>query len=63
MDATKKQLPSQNKVSIALDVWTLKNKLAIKSVITYSMDQNWTFPEVQLALDEVYPLFFSNFES
>jgi hypothetical protein len=34
VDAIKKQLPSRNKVSLALDRWTTMNKLAIMSVIT-----------------------------
>jgi len=33
LDAIKKQLPSWNKVSLALDGWTSTNKLAITSVI------------------------------
>jgi len=38
VDAIKKQLPIRNKVSLALDGWTSTNKLAIMSVIAYSMD-------------------------
>jgi len=41
VDAIKKQLPSHNKVSLALDGWTSPNKLAIISVIDYYMDRNW----------------------
>jgi len=63
VDAIKKQLPSRNKVSLALDGWTSTNKLAITSVIAYYMDQNWALREVQLVLDEVNLLFFSRFES
>jgi chaperone required for assembly of F1-ATPase len=63
VDAIKKQLPSRNKVSLALDGWTSTNKLAITSVIAYYMDQNWALREVQLAFDEVNLLFFSRFES
>ena len=63
VDAIKKQLPSQNKVSLALDGWTSTNKLAITSVIAYYMDRNWALRDVQLAFDEVDPLFFSAFES
>jgi len=63
VDAIKKQLLSQNKVSLALDRWTSTNKVAITSVITYYMDQNWALREVQLALDEVDPLFFTAFKS
>jgi hypothetical protein len=63
VDAIKKPLPSQNKVSLALDGWTSMNKLAITSVIAYYMDLNWALREVQLAFDEVNLLFFSRFES
>jgi hypothetical protein len=63
VDAIKKQLPSRNKVSLALDGWTSTNKLAITSVIAYYMDQNWVLREVQLAFDEVNLLFFSRFKS
>jgi len=38
VDAIKKQLPSQNKVSLALDGWTSTNKLTITSGIAYYMD-------------------------
>ena len=40
VDAMKKQLPSTNKVGLALDGWTSTNKLAITSVIADYMDQN-----------------------
>jgi len=63
VDAIKKQLPVQNKVSLALDGWTSTNKLAITSVIAYYMDRNWALREVQLAFDEVDRLFYSRFES
>jgi hypothetical protein len=63
VDAIKKQLPSRNKGSLALDGWTSTNKLAITSVIAYYMDRNWGLREVQLAFDEVNLLFFSRFES
>jgi hypothetical protein len=53
VDTIKKQLPTRNKVSLALDRWTLTNKLAIISVIVYYMDRNWALCEVQLVLDEV----------
>jgi len=62
VDAIKKQLPSRNKVSIALDGWTSMNILAITSVIAYYMNQNWDLQEVQLAFDEVDSPFFSYFE-
>jgi len=63
VDAIKKQLPLQNKVSLALDGWTSTNKLAITSVIAYYMDRNWALREVQLAFNEVNRLFISRFES
>ena len=63
VDAIKKQLPIRNKVSLALDGWTSTNKLAIMSVIAYSMDWNWGLCEVQLAFDEVDQLFCSHFET
>jgi len=63
VDAIKKQLPLRNKVSLALDGWTSTNKLAIRSVIAYYMDQNWAWREVQLAFDEVNRLLISRFES
>jgi len=63
VDAIKKQLPSTNKVSLALDGWTSTNKLAITSVIAYYMDRNWALREVQLAFDEVDSPIFSYFES
>jgi hypothetical protein len=63
VDAIKKQLPSRNKVSFALDGWTSTNKLAITSFIAYYMDRNLALLEVQLAFDEVNLLFFSRFKS
>jgi hypothetical protein len=63
VDAIKKQLPSTNKVSLALDGWTSTNKLAIMSVIAYYMDRNWALREVQLAFDEVDSPICSYFES
>jgi hypothetical protein len=63
VDAIKKQLPSRNKVSLALDGWTSTNKLAITSVVAYYLDRNWALHEVQLAFDEVNLLFFFPFES
>jgi len=63
VDAIEKQLPSWNKVSLALDGWTSTKKLAIRSVIAYYMDQNSALREVQLAFDEVDRPFFSCFES
>jgi hypothetical protein len=46
VDAINKQLPSQNKVSLALDEWKSTNKQAIPSVIVYSVDRNWEMCEV-----------------
>ena len=63
VDAIKKQLPSRNKVSLGLDGWTSRHKLAIMSVIASYMDRNWAFRQVQLTFDEVDRLFFSRFES
>jgi hypothetical protein len=63
VDAIKKQLPSRNKVSLALDGWTSMNKLAITSVNTYYMDRKYALREVHLAFDEIDSPFFSNFES
>jgi hypothetical protein len=63
VDATKKQLPIQYKVSLDLEGWTSTNKLSISSGIAYSMDRNWALREVQRALDEVDRLLCSRFES
>jgi len=63
VDAIKKQLPSRNKVSLALDGWTSTNELAITSGIAYYMDRNWASHEVQLAFDEVDYHFFSYYKS
>jgi len=63
VDAIKKQLPTGNKVSLALDGLTSTNKLAITSVIAYYMDRKWAMREVQLAFDEVSSLFFFYFNS
>jgi hypothetical protein len=62
VDAIKKQLPSRNKVSLALDGWISTNKLVITSVIAYYIDRIWALGEVQLAFDEVDNLFFSYIE-
>ena len=62
LNAIKKQLPSRNKVSLALDRWTSTNKLAITSVIGYYMARSWALQEVQLTFDEVHYLFSSRFE-
>jgi hypothetical protein len=48
-----------NKVSLALDGWTSRNKLAITSVIADYMDRNWALREVQLAFNQVDSPFFS----
>jgi len=63
VDAITKQLPTRNKVSLALDGWTSTNKLAIMAVIAYYKDHNWAMREVQLAFDEVSSLFFFYFNS
>jgi len=63
VDATRKQLPLRNTVSLALDGWTSTNKLAITLVIAYYTDQNWALREVQPAFDKVDHLFCSHFES
>jgi hypothetical protein len=63
VDATKKQLPSHNNGSLALNGWISTIKLAITSVIAYYMDRNWALRVVQLAFNEVDCLFFSRFES
>jgi len=62
-DAIKKQLPSRNKVSLALDGWPSPNQLAIKSVIAYYMDWNRPLRDVQLAFDKVDRRFLYRFES
>jgi len=63
MDAIKKQVPSGNTVSLALDGWTSTNKLAITSLIAHYMEQYWPLSEVQHVFDEVDHLFFRHFES
>ena len=63
VDAIKKQLPSRNKVRLALERWTSMNKLAIIWVIAYNMVRNWALREVQLAFDEVDNLLFAWLES
>jgi len=63
VDAIKKQLPSRNKVSLALEGWTVTNKIALTSVIAYYMDQIWALRGVQLAFNEVDSPSFSYFES
>jgi hypothetical protein len=40
VDAIEKQLPSTNKVSLALNGWTSTNKVAITLVIAYYVDRN-----------------------
>jgi len=59
----KKQLPSRNDVSLALDGWTSPNTVARTPVIAYYMDRYWALHEAQPALDEVDRLFFSRFGS
>jgi len=62
VDAIRKQLLSQNKVSLALGRWTSTNTLAIMLVPASNMDRNWALQEIQLAIDEVDSPFFSFFE-
>jgi hypothetical protein len=63
VDAIRTQLQSRNKFSSAFNGRTSTNKLAIMSVITYHMNPNGTLCEVELALDDVDRLIFSDFES
>jgi len=63
VDAIKKQLPSRNKVGLALDRWTSTTPLAITAVIAYYMHRNWVLQKVQLAFDEVDSLLFYHIES
>jgi len=63
VDAIKKQWPSTNQVSLALDGWTSTYKLAITLIIAYYMNRNWTLQEVEQAFDEVDSPFFVYFES
>jgi len=46
VDGIKTKLVSQNKVNLALDGWTSKNKLATTSVIAANMDRNWALHAV-----------------
>jgi len=62
LNAIKKQLPSQNEVSLAFDWSTSTNNLTIMTVIAYYFYQNWALHEVQLAFDKVDRLLFSHFE-
>jgi len=62
-DATKKQLPLLNKLSVPLDGWTSTNELAITSVIAYYLERNWSLREIQLAFDAVDRLLCFRFES
>jgi hypothetical protein len=59
VDATQKQLPTRNKVSLALDGLTSMNTLAITTVIAYYMERNWALQKVQLVFAEVDNLFSS----
>ena len=63
MDAILKQLPSQNKVSLALNRWTSTIELDIMSIIGYYMECNRASGQVQLTSNEVncpFLLFFGN---
>jgi hypothetical protein len=57
VDVVKKQLPSRNEVSSALDCWTLTNTLAIMSVINYNMNNDGALQKLQLTFDVVGCLF------
>jgi nuclear transport factor 2 (NTF2) superfamily protein len=63
VDAFMKQLPSRNKVRLALNGWISKNELAQTSVIAYYMDRNWALRKVQLAFHELDYHFFSYYQS
>jgi hypothetical protein len=62
MEVIKKQLPSQNTVSLALDDEKSTNKLIITSVVSYYMVGNWALGDVILSVDEVDRLFFPAFK-
>ena len=62
VNAIKKQLPIQNKVSLSWGGWTSKNKLAKTSVIAYYMGRNWALREGQVICDEFDHLFCFRFE-
>ena len=62
-DAIKKQLPSQSKVTLALDGWTSMNKLDVMLVFAYLIDRNWALHEFQLFFNEIDHLFLSHFVS
>jgi len=62
VDAIKKQLLSQNNVSVALDGWTSQNNLTVTSVIAYYIDRDWILSEVQPTFNEVDQLFCCRFE-
>jgi len=53
LDAIKQQLPSRNKVSLALDGCTSMKKLAIMSVITYYSRGHWVKRQRGLACPRV----------
>jgi len=57
VDATKKQLPSRNNVSLALNGWISTNKLVISLFIAYYMHWNWVLWEAQLVCDEADSMF------
>jgi len=62
VDAIIKQLLSPDKVSLALDGWTLTNKVTITSVIAYNMNQNWALRALELPFNEDVSVFISFFE-
>ena len=62
MEVIKKQLPSRNTVSLALDNEKSTNKLIITSVVSYYMVGSWVLGDVILSVDEVDCLFFPAFK-
>jgi len=63
VDAIKKQLPSTNHVTCALDGWTSTNNLSITLVIPDYIDRNWILRELQLLFKRFADVFFSYFEN
>jgi hypothetical protein len=62
VDAIQKQLPSRNKVNLALDRWTSMNQLVIMLAIAYNMDHTLALQEVSLSFNDVDSLFCSFIE-
>jgi len=63
VDEIKKQLPSRNKVSLAMDLGTSPNKLAVMLGVAYYMDAHRALRKLQFALDKVDSQLFSLFQS